>query len=80
MKNLLVGPFSLGQTFDDDLRARLAPLQDVVRAGIVSFVDQKILDEAKKAVIKAAVIGGSVGLVAGIFLSPVVRGVLGLKK
>jgi hypothetical protein len=80
VKNLLVGPFSLGQTFDEDLRSRLAPLQDVVRAGIVSFVDQKIIDEAKKAVIKAAVIAGGVGLVAGILISPIIRGLLGLKK
>lgn len=70
----------LGQTFDEDLRSRLAPLQEGLRNGIISLVDQKVMDEAKKAVIKAAVIGSAAGLVIGILVAPAVRNLLGLKR
>lgn len=70
----------LGQTFDEELRTRLAPLQEGLRAGIISLVDDKVMEEARKAVIKAAVIGSTVGLVVGILVAPTVRGFLGLKR
>jgi hypothetical protein len=77
---MLVGPFSLGQTFFEDLKDKLTPFKDEIKAGLVSLVDQKVMDEAKKAVITAAVVGGAVGLVAGILISPAVRSLFGSKK
>lgn len=80
MKNLLVGPFSLGQSFLEDLKTSLAPIKDDLRTAVVSLVDQKVMDEAKKMVVTAALIGGGVGLVAGVLLSPAIRSLLGVKK
>ncbi len=80
VRNMLVGPFSLGQNFLEDLKAGLAPIKDDLRSAVVSLVDQKVMDEAKKMVARAAVIGGAVGLVAGVLLSPSIRSLLGVKK
>lgn len=70
----------LGETFEEDLKSRLAPLEERLRAGVMSLVDQKIIEEAKKAVIKAGLIGGGVGLVIGVLIAPAVRDLLGIKK
>lgn len=69
----------LGQSFEDELKTRLAPLQEGLRAGVVAFVEQK-QEEIKKTVIHAALIGGGVGLVIGVFISPIIRDLLGVKK
>lgn len=71
-------PF-LGQTFDEELKARLAPVQEALRAGIISFVEQKQA-EIKRTVVHAAIIGGGVGLVVGIFITPIIQDLFGKKK
>lgn len=73
------GQVSLGQTFDEELKARLAPIQEALRPGIIAFVEQK-QEEIKRTVVYAALIGGGVGLVAGILIAPVVRDLLGMRK
>lgn len=77
---LLTGPqASLGETFEEELKARLAPIQEALRPPIITFVKEK-QEEIKRTVIYAALIGGGLGLVTGILVAPVVRGLLGMKK
>lgn len=43
----------------------------------IKALEAEIRDEAKAAATKAAIIGGSVGLVLGIFLTPIIQDMMG---